>query len=267
MTVGLVVAAVFLIPYAVMFIGSLKTRSEILSVPPDYLPRDGAQWSNYLTMWDTPETPVAYNLISTVVIAVAATLLVLLVAMPAAYYSARFKYRGKMAFMFLVIVTQMLQPAILTVGLFKEMLVFNLYDTWLAMILINAAFNLAFAVWIMHTFFAGVPKEVDEAAQLDGAGKLRVLFTINLPLVWPGIVTALIFTFVACWNEFAASLVILSTAENQPLSVALTRFVGQYSTAWQYVFGVSIVAIVPVIILFMLIEKRLIGGLAAGATK
>ncbi len=267
MTVGLIVAAVFLIPYAVMFIGSLKTRSEILSVPPDYLPRNGAQWSNYLTMWDTPETPVAYNLISTVVIAVAATLLVLLVAMPAAYYSARFKYRGKMAFMFLVIVTQMLQPAILTVGLFKEMLVFNLYDTWLAMILINAAFNLAFAVWIMHTFFAGVPKEVDEAAQLDGAGKLRVLFTVNLPLVWPGIVTALIFTFVACWNEFAASLVILSTAENQPLSVALTRFVGQYSTAWQYVFGVSIVAIVPVIILFMLIEKRLIGGLAAGATK
>lgn len=267
MTVGLIVAAVFLIPYAVMFIGSLKTRSEILSVPPDYMPRDGAQWSNYLTMWDTPETPVAYNLISTVVIAVAATLLVLLVAMPAAYYSARFKYRGKMAFMFLVIVTQMLQPAILTVGLFKEMLVFNLYDTWLAMILINAAFNLAFAVWIMHTFFAGVPKEVDEAAQLDGAGKLRVLFTVNLPLVWPGIVTALIFTFVACWNEFAASLVILSTAENQPLSVALTRFVGQYSTAWQYVFGVSIVAIVPVIILFMLIEKRLIGGLAAGATK
>lgn len=267
MTAGLAIAAVFLVPYAVMFIGSLKTRTEILSVPPDYLPREGAQWSNYLTMWDTPETPVAYNLISTVVISVAATLLVLLVALPAAYYSARFKYRGKMVFMFLVIVTQMLQPAILTVGLFKEMLVFNLYDTWLAMILINAAFNLAFAVWIMHSFFAGVPKEVDEAAQLDGAGKLRVLFTVNLPLVWPGIVTALIFTFVACWNEFAASLVILSTAENQPLSVALTRFVGQYSTAWQYVFGVSIVAIVPVIVLFMLIEKRLIGGLTAGATK
>ncbi|MET0977921.1 MAG: carbohydrate ABC transporter permease, partial [Paeniglutamicibacter terrestris] len=169
--------------------------------------------------------------------------------------------------MFLVIVTQMLQPAVLTAGLFKQMLAMNLYDTWLAMILINAAFNLAFAVWIMHSFFASVPKEIDEAAQIDGAGKLRVLFRINLPLVWPGIVTAVIFTFVACWNEFAASLVILSTAENQPLSVALTKFVGQYSTAWQYVFGVSIVAIIPVILLFMLIEKRLIGGLAAGAVK
>lgn len=267
MVAGLAVAAVFLVPYGVMFIGSLKTRSEILAVPPNYLPQDGAQWSNYLTMWDTPETPVAYNLISTIVISLCATLLVLLVATPAAYYTARFKFPGKMAFMFLVIVTQMLQPAVLTTGLFKQMLAMNLYDTWLAMILINAAFNLAFAVWIMHSFFASVPKEVEEAAQIDGAGKLRVLFKVSLPLVWPGIVTAVIFTFVACWNEFAASLVILSTAENQPLSVALTKFVGQYSTAWQYVFGVSIVAIIPVIALFMIIEKRLIGGLTAGAVK
>ncbi|WP_286134591.1 carbohydrate ABC transporter permease [Arthrobacter sp. MYb214] len=267
MVVGFAVVIIFLIPYGMMLIGSLKTQSEILAIPPKYLPQDGAQFSNYITMWDTPETPVPYNLISTIVIAVFATLLVLLVATPAAYYTARFKFPGKMVFMFLVIVTQMLQPAVLTAGLFKQMLAWNLNDTWLAMILINAAFNLAFAVWIMHSFFAGVPRSIDEAAQIDGAGKLRVLFTINLPLVWPGIVTAVIFTFVSCWNEFAASLVILSTAENQPLSVALTKFVGQYSTAWQYVFGVSIVAIVPVIVLFALIEKRLIGGLAAGAVK
>lgn len=264
---GLFVIAVFLTPYVVMLIGSLKTRSEILSEPPDYLPRDGLQWSNYLTMWSTPETPVFQNLISTIVIAGCATLLVLLVATPAAYYTARYRFPGRMAFMFLVIVTQMLQPAILTAGLFREMLVLNIHDTWLAMILINAAFNLAFAVWIMHSFFAGIPLEVDEAAQIDGAGKLRVLMQINLPLVWPGLVTAVIFTFVASWNEFAASLVILSTAENQPLSVALTKFVGQYATSWQYVFGISIVSIIPVIVLFMLIERRLIGGLTAGSVK
>lgn len=267
MLVGLLIVTVFLTPYAVMLVGSLKTRSEILSIPPDYLPRDGLQWGNYLTMWSTPETPVVHNLISTIVIASCATLLVLLVATPAAYYTARYRFPGRMAFMFLVIVTQMLQPAILTAGLFREMLVLNIHDTWLAMILINAAFNLAFAVWIMHSFFAGVPLEVDEAAQIDGAGKLRVLLQINLPLVWPGLVTAVIFTFVASWNEFAASLVILSTAENQPLSVALTKFVGQYATSWQYVFGISIVSIIPVIILFMMIERRLIGGLTAGSGK
>jgi multiple sugar transport system permease protein len=265
--VGILIAIVFLVPYLIMLVGSLKTRSEILAVPPRYFPQDGLQAGNYATMWSTPETPLTYNLISTVIIAVFATLLVLLVATPAAYYTARFNFPGKWAFLFLVIVTQMLQPAVLTAGLFRQMLVLDINDTWLAMILINAAFNLSFALWIMHSFFAGIPKEVDEAAQLDGASRLAVLFRINLPLVWPGIVTAIIFTFVASWNEFAASLVIMSTAENQPLSVALTKFIGQYATSWQYVFGVSIVAIVPVILLFALIEKRLIGGLTAGSVK
>jgi multiple sugar transport system permease protein len=266
MVVGLIIALVFLSPYVIMAIGSLKSRPEILSVPPKYLP-SAARFDNYVTMWSTPETPLPQNLISTIIIASCATILVLLVATPAAYYTARFKFPGKMVFMFLVIVTQMLQPAVLTAGLFREMLALNIADTWLAMILVNAAFNLSFAVWIMHSFFAGVPKEIDESAQIDGAGRFAVLFKINLPLVWPGIVTAIIFTFVACWNEFAASLVILQTAGNQPLSVALTKFVGQYDSAWQYVFGVSVVAVVPVVILFMLIEKRLIGGLTAGSVK
>lgn len=148
-----------------------------------------------------------------------------------------------------------------------QRLFIGLNDTWLAMILVNAAFNLSFGTWIMHSFFASIPIEVEEAAQLDGAGPLQVLWRVNLPLVWPGIVTATIFTFVACWNEFAASLVIMTTAGNRPLSVALTSFVGQYETSWHYVFGVSIVGIVPVILLIMLIERRLIGGLTAGAVK
>ena len=266
MFAGAIVLVVFILPYTIMFFGSVKTKSQIRSVDPTYFPTEW-HWENYITMWSTPETPLPQNLTSTIVIAVFATLLVLGVALPAAYYTARFRFPGRFVFLFLVIVTQMLQPAVLTSGLFRQFVTLGLIDTWAAMIFINAAFNLSFAVWIMHSFFAGVPKEIDEAAQIDGAGRLTVLFRIQLPLVWPGIVTAIVFTFVACWNEFAASLVILSTAGNQPLSVALTKFVGQYETSWHYVFGVSIVAIIPVVILFMLIEKRLVGGLTAGSVK
>ena len=266
MLAGLIVLVVFILPYTIMFFGSVKTKAQIRSVDPTYFPTEW-HWENYVNMWSTPETPLPQNLISTIVISVFATLLVLAVAMPAAYYTARFRFPGRFVFLFLVIVTQMLQPAVLTSGLFRQFVAFGMIDTWAAMILVNAAFNLSFAVWIMHSFFAGVPKEIDEAAQIDGAGRLTVLFRIQLPLVWPGIVTAIVFTFVACWNEFAASLVILSTAGNQPLSVALTKFVGQYETSWHYVFGVSIVAIVPVVVLFMIIEKRLVGGLTAGSVK
>ena len=263
---GAVVLLIFVMPYVIMLLGSVKSKAEIRSVEPTFFPKEW-HWENYLTMWSTPETPLAQNLISTIVIALGATLLVVHVSMPAAYYTARFKFAGRMVFLFLVIVTQMLQPAVLTSGLFRQFLAFGIMDTWLAMILVNAAFNLSFATWIMHSFFASVPKEVDEAAQIDGAGRFTVLFRINLPLVWPGIVTAVIFTFVSAWNEFAATLVILSSAGNQPLSVALTKFVGQYETSWHYVFGVSIVAVLPAVILFMLIEKRLVGGLTAGSVK
>lgn len=263
---GIVVLVAFVLPYAIMFFGSVKTKAQIRSVDPTYFPVEW-NWRNYVTMWSTPETPLVQNLISTLIIASCATLLVLAVALPAAYYTARFRFPGRLVFLFLVLTTQMIQPAVLTSGLFREFLALDLVDTWLAMILVNAAFNMSFAVWIMHSFFAGIPKEVDEAAQIDGAGKLAVLRKIQLPLVWPGIVTAIIFVFVAAWNEFAASLVILTSAGNQPLSVALTKFVGQYETSWHYVFGVSVVAIVPVVILFFLIEKRLVGGLVAGSVK
>lgn len=263
---GAVVLLIFVMPYVIMLLGSVKSKAEIRSVEPTFFPKEW-HWENYLTMWSTPETPLAQNLISTIVIALGATLLVVHVSMPAAYYTARFKFAGRMVFLFLVIVTQMLQPAVLTSGLFRQFLAFGIMDTWLAMILVNAEFKLSFATWIMHSFFASVPKEVDEAAQIDGAGRFTVLFRINLPLVWPGIVTAVIFTFVSAWNEFAATLVILSSAGNQPLSVALTKFVGQYETSWHYVFGVSIVAVLPAVILFMLIEKRLVGGLTAGSVK
>lgn len=93
-----------------------------------------------------------------------------------------------------------------------------------------------------------MPKEIEKAAWLDGCSRAQSLRRIMLPLVWPGIVTTVIFTFIACWNEFAASLVLLSTDTNRPLTVALTKFVGQYDFVWQYVFGVSIIGIVPVVV-------------------
>ena len=263
---AVVIGFLFIFPYVVMLFSALKSAAENNRTPPTFFPEE-IHTDNFVSMWSTPETPLPYNLLATIVISLAATLLCLAVAMPAAYYTAKFRFPGRLAFLFLVLMTQMLQPAVLIAGLFKEFLNLGLSDTWWAMILINSAFNMSFGTWIMHSFFATIPKEVDESAKLDGASNWTVLWRINLPLVWPGIVTAVIFTFVAAWNEFAASLVILTSAERQPLSVALFSFVGQYQTKWQYVFGVSIVAIVPVIILFALIEKKLVAGLTAGSIK
>ncbi len=262
---SVVIVAVFVVPYLIMFFGSLKSQAEITRIPPVYFGHSFV-FSNYVTMWSSDVEPFK-GLVATVVISVFATLVVLLAATPAAYYLARFHFPGKLAFLFLVLVTQMLQPTVLAVGLFREFLLLGINDTWFAMILVNGSFNLAFAIWIMQAFFSSVPKEIDEAAVLDGASKLQVLFRVSLPLVWPGIVTAIIFVFVSSWNEYAAASVIMTSNDKQPLTVSLPRFFGLYTAEWQYVFGVSIVAIVPVVILFAMIEKRLIGGLTAGAVK
>ncbi len=173
-----------------------------------------------------------------------------------------------MVFLFLVIITQMLQPAVLTSGLFRQFTVLGLGDTWMAMIFINAAFNLSFAVWIMHSFFAGIPKEVDEAAQIDGAGRFTVLFKINLPLVWPGIVTAIVF-HVRRLLERVRGLPrdpvgptrTSHCRSRSPSSSGSTRPVGSTCSVSRSSRSL------PVVILFMLIEKRLVGGLTAGSVK
>ncbi len=262
---SIAVVVFFGFPYALMFVTSLKTRLEVTEIPPVYFPAT-PQWSNYISVWSSEVNP-ASSLLSTVVIASGATLLVLLVATPAAYYVARFRFPGRLSFLLLVLVTQMLQPTVLAVGLYQEFRGWQGYAVWGALILINGAFNLSFAIWIMQAFFASVPKEIEEAALIDGLGRLQTMFRISLPLVWPGIVTAVVFVFVNAWNEYAAALILVQTPDLQPLTVSMPRFLGLYIQDWQYLFAVALIAIVPVIILFGFIEKRLIGGLTAGAGK
>lgn len=266
MALGAIAIMVFFsFPYMLMIITSLKSQADVRRIPPEYFPSD-PMFSNYITVWASNVAP-GRSLLATTVISVGATLLVLLVATPAAYYVARFRFRGRLVFLLLVLITQMLQPTVLAVGLYQQFSEWTGYSVWMALILINGAFNLSFAIWIMQAFFASVPKEIDEAALMDGLGRLQTMFRISLPLVWPGIVTAVVFVFVNTWNEYAAAFILVQQPELQPLTVSMPRFLGLYIKDWQYLFTTAVVAIVPVIVLFGFIEKRLIGGLTAGSVK
>jgi multiple sugar transport system permease protein len=168
-----------------------------------------------------------------------------------------------------VLTTQMLQPTALIVGIYKEFLSFHLIDTVWALVLVNAGFNMAFAIWIMNAYFSSIPAEIEEAAMVDGSGRMGVLLRVTLPLAAPGLVTALIFTFIAAWNEFLVALT-LSLGEGtsqQPLTVAINNYIGEYSVDWGHLFAAGLVATVPVIILFAFIERRVVSGLTAGAVK
>jgi multiple sugar transport system permease protein len=265
-TVVLAVAAyvtgfLFIFPYLDMIITSLRPQSELQSSA--VLPRR-FEFSAYRALLSSG---LLHNLVITIVIAGGATILVLLVAMPAAYYTARFKFRGRILFLVLVLITQMLQPASLLVGIYRQYYVLGALNTVWSLILVNAGFNMAFAVWILTAYFASIPKDLEEAAMVDGATRLGALRRITLPLAGPGVVTALIFTFIAAWNEFLVALTLTSTPNKQPLTVAINNFLGAYSIAWQNLFAASVVATIPVIVLFAVIERRLVRGLTAGSIK
>ena len=260
-----VVAVIFVLPYLEMLITAVRPQRELYE--PNYLPHHFA-WSNLTNMWGA-----AFGITSAVrvslEIAGGATLLVLLVSLPAAYYTSRHRFRGRSAFLLLVLATQMLQPTALIVGIYKEFLDFgllNLNPVW-SLILVNAGFNLAFAVWILNAYISSIPVELEQAAMVDGSTRLGALFRVTLPLAMPGVVTALIFTFIAAWNEFISALALTTNGSDYPLTVRLDSFIGQYSVDWQHLFGASVVATIPVFILFALIEGRVVGGLTAGSVK
>ena len=260
-----VVAVIFVLPYLEMLITAVRPQRELYE--PNYLPHHFA-WSNLTNMWGA-----AFGITSAVrvslEIAGGATLVVLLVALPAAYYTSRHRFRGRGGFLILVLATQMLQPTALIVGIYKEFLDFgllNLNPVW-SLILVNAGFNLAFAVWILNAYIGSIPVELEQAAMVDGSTRLGALFRVTLPLAMPGVVTALIFTFIAAWNEFISALALTTNGSDYPLTVRLDSFIGQYSVDWQHLFGASVVATIPVFILFALIEGRVVGGLTAGSVK
>ncbi|CAN5271521.1 carbohydrate ABC transporter permease [soil metagenome] len=261
---GFGVILVFVAPYLVMLLDALRPSGEVLATPPSFLPK---HWTA-AAFAEVVGDPAFLNWLKTsLIVSISATVIVILVAIPAAYFTARFTFRGRLAFLGLVVITQMFAPTSLVVGIYREFYDLGLINTYGALILTDAAFNIAFALWILQGFFAAIPKDIEEAASLDGCGRFGTMIRIMLPLTLPGIVTAVTFTFIAAWNEYVVALTLIQDDALKPLTVGISSYVTAYEQNWSQLFAASLIAIVPVVILFALIEKHLVGGLTAGAVK
>ena len=177
---GLLVAAALLAPYAVMLLTALKPETELRITPPRLLP---TTWrpQNFWTVVRDPDFQSWLRV--SLVVALASTAIVIAAAVPAAYHTARHRFAGRGAFLFLVLVTQMFAPTALVVGLYREFFELGLINTYAALILVNAAFNLAFAIWILRAFFASIPRELEEAAAVDGCGPVSYTH-LTLPTIY-----------------------------------------------------------------------------------
>ena len=163
--------------------------------------------------------------------------------------------------------SQMFAPVVLLVGIYRLMTNLSLVNSLAGLILLNAAFNQAFAIWLLRGTFLSISPEMEQAAKIDGCGTVGSLIRILLPMAAPGIVTTLIFVFINSWNEYTMALTLMSTDVLKPITVGINAFYGFNMIQWQYLFATSLFATVPVIILFLCIEKHLAAGLTAGGVK
>ena len=259
-----VICLIILYPYFVMSVTALKTRGEIFDPNGALLPAVPI-WSNFVDIW--VKAPMAKYLLKYVIIAGGSTIIAMICGIPAAYALARMKFKGQTAFLGFVIVSQMFAPVVLIIGIYKVIKFLHLTNTLLGLIFINAAFNHAFTIWLLRGTFMSISAEMEQAATIDGCNRIQAMIRVLLPVAAPGIVTTLIFIFINAWNEYTVALCLMSTDTLKPLTVGINIFNGFNIIEWQYLFASSVVAIIPVVILFMSIEKNLTSGLTAGGVK
>jgi len=264
----LLVVALF--PFAVMLSTALKPLNEVTAFPPRWLP-SRLDWQNFVDMWNTVD--FGTGLTNSLFVSLTATLLTILVSVPAGYAMSRLPFRGVAVYRQFLLVTKMLSPILLVLGLFRMAASIRigdgtLVDTRIVVVVIYAAFNIAFAVWMLASYFGTIPVELEEAAWIDGANRLQSVLRIFLPLSLPAIAVTGIVTFVGSWNEFVVALTMLRDPSRLTLPLKVVNIVaGRYTVEWNQVMAATLLATLPVAVVFAALQRYLVQGLTLGAVK
>jgi multiple sugar transport system permease protein len=256
---------VILFPFAVMFVTAVRPRDELFVYPPTWTFSE-FRWENFAEMW--VKTNFGGALLNSLYVSITATLIALILSIPAAYAMSRYRFAGKGAYRTFLLMTQMMSPIVLVLGLFRLMAAMGLVDSLNSLVITYAAFNMAFTIWMLQSYFNSIPRDLEEAAWMDGASHFTSLVKVFLPLAVPAMVVTAIFTFINSWNEFVLALTMLRSSEQFTLPVQIfSQVAGRYQVEWHHVMAGTVLATVPVAIVFSWLQRYLIRGMALGAVK
>lgn len=250
-------------PFVWMILTSL-TPTETLSASGVSISPSGWSLDNYFRLIE--QTSFLKNMLDSLIIAGGTVIVGLVVSVTAAYAFSRFRFVGRKLLMLQFLLINMFPIVLLILPLFVLMRRFNILDTHFALILANATVAIPFAVWMLTSYIGAIPKSLDEAAMTDGCSRLTALRKVILPLTMPGIISTGIYIFITAWNEYLYALT-LGGRNVRPVTVAIQTLIGEYQIEWGLLAAGAVVGAMPATILFLLVQRRLIGGLTQGAVK
>lgn len=261
--VGAVFLAIWAIPVFLAVITSIKDEKEVLAYPPSLVFTPTLK--NFHAVLFGP-TNIAGDLLTSVIVALATTVLTILLAVPAAYAFARLRLRGKKALGFYVLATQLVPPIGLIIPYFLILNRIGWMDSYKGLVLIYLTFSLPFAIWLLVSYFEDIPREMEEAALIDRASRWQAFWHVVLPQARGAIAVTVIFVFLNAWNEFLFA-VVLGGANVRPVTVSMYNYINTEQTQWAQLAAAALVAMLPVIVLGLLAQKHIVNGLTAGAVK
>ena len=262
LAIALLVPTLF--PMFWIIVSSLKSNLETHTVPVTFIPVD---WTTYAYHEIFERRNFARYMTNAMVISLATTAWGVMVAAWSGYGFARYEFRFKAAIMAFVLIAQSFPRILLVIPYFQLANKFDLRDTHLALILAYSTFIQPLCLWIMKEYFEQIPRELDEAALVDGASPYRAFWDIILPLARPALGATAIIAFLTAWNEYEFALVLTSTEKVRTISVAVASFIGEFTTEWNLVMAAAAVGTLPVAIIFLFFQKQLMQGLTGGAVK
>lgn len=263
--ISIIIAVIMLFPVYWMISCSFKTNAEIFAKVPTFLPQHFT-FDAYISQV-AGGSNIFRSFINSAIIALSAMALSCVLAIPGAYGLARFKMKGSKLFIMLFLVTQMLPATLILTPLFLTYNRLGLIDTYLAPILSDMTIGIPFVILILRTYFLGLPKELEDSAKIDGCNAFTAFLKIMLPISYPGVIMCAVFTFLFAWGDLAYSLTFVSSENMRSLTAGIYNFIGKYGIQWNCIMAYGTVITLPVLAIFIFLQKYIVSGLTNGAVK
>ncbi len=252
-------------PLIWMVLTSIKPQSELFRIPPTFLP-EAITFEHYWRL--LTETPFLNYFKNSMVLAISTTAVVILVATIGSYSLVRFRYRGREALATLVLFTYLLPSVVLIIPLYMMMVGLGLSNTVFSLVIAYTTFALPYALWLLRSFMAGIPEDLESAALVDGASRMVAFVDVILPQALPGIISTALFTFILSWNEYLYALVLVNSESVRPLTTGvMNMLITAFNIEWSLLMAASVMMSVPLIIIFAFLQSFLTTGFGAGAVK